>query len=74
MDKTVEDIVVRVDDVIWKVDSLLNRKKHTEYAGQLLDQAIDTVLEEIKRCVNEEMPKYKHIFIFAEENNEKEEK
>ena len=74
MDKTVEDIVVRVDDVLWKVDSLLNRRKQKNYTGQLVDHAIDTVLEEIKRCVNEEMPKYKHLFIFAEENNEKEEK
>ena len=74
MDKTVEDIVVRVDDVLWKVDSLLNRRKQKNYTGQLVDHAIDIVLEEIKRCVNEEMPKYKHLFIFAEENNEKEEK
>ena len=68
----VEDVVVRVDDVIWKVDSLLNRKKNTDYTGQLLDQAIDVVLEEIKRCVNEEMPKYNHIFTKEKKDEEKE--
>ncbi len=50
--------VVKVEDVIWKVDHLLNREHHKDFTGKMIDEAIDIILEEIKRCVQGEMPKY----------------
>lgn len=53
-----EDVVVKVEDVIWKIDSLLNRQKYNSPNGKLFDEAIDIVLNDVRRCVLETMPKF----------------
>ena len=55
--------VVKVEDVLWLFDHVLNKEKKNDITGQLVDKAINIVVEEMKKAVQERMPKYKVDYV-----------